>query len=176
MELPAAIRALADAPAASALLGGPTPHGGWLFGQGGWARPASLCSHAGRLRQPSAAALPPRSAAARASRRKLAGARCRRRLLAEAPTVILANGAGAVDIAQAAQLPLARLRGQVTHLAQELGPRLSLVVCREAYVTPPNQGVICAGATYSSDDDRALRASCQQENLARLAEIIPARR
>ncbi len=163
-----------DAPAASALLGGPTPHGGWLFGQGGWARPASLCAAllaacGSRLQQRF------HRAALRLERHgenwqvfDASGA-----LLAEAPTVILANGAGAVDIAQAAQLPLARLRGQVTHLAQELGPRLSLAVCREAYVTPPNQGVICAGATYSSDDDRELRTSCQQENLARLAEIIP---
>ncbi|MYN46651.1 FAD-dependent 5-carboxymethylaminomethyl-2-thiouridine(34) oxidoreductase MnmC [Pseudoduganella sp. FT93W] len=163
-----------DAPAASALLGGPTPHGGWLFGQGGWARPASLCAAllaacGSRLQQRF------HHEALRLERHgenwqvfDASGA-----MLAEAPVVILANGAGAVDIAQAAQLPLARLRGQVTHLPQELGPRLALAVCREAYVTPPNQGVICAGATYSSDDDRALRASCQQENLARLAEIIP---
>jgi len=163
-----------DAQAAGALLGGPTPHGGWLFGQGGWARPASLCAAllaacgtrlAQRFHQ-EALRLQPQGEHWQVF--DASGA-----LLAEAPTVILANGAGAVDIAQAAQLPLARLRGQVTHLAQELGPRLSLAVCREAYVTPPNQGVICAGATYSSDDEKQLRASCQQENLARLAEIIP---
>lgn len=163
-----------DAAAASTLLGGATPHGGWLFGQGGWARPASLCT-----------ALLAACGTRLQQRLHTEVLRLQRQgenwqvfdasgpLLGEAPTVILANGAGAVDIAQAAQLPLARLRGQVTHLAQELGPRLSLAVCREAYVTPPNQGVICAGATYSSDDERELRHSCQQENLARLAEIIP---
>jgi tRNA 5-methylaminomethyl-2-thiouridine biosynthesis bifunctional protein len=33
--------------------------------------------------------------------------------------------------------------------------------------------MVCAGATYDSDDDPALRASSQLENLTRLAEIIP---
>ncbi len=163
-----------DADAASALLGGPTPHGGWLFEQGGWARPGSLCA---ALLDACGTRLQRRfsSEALRLQRHdghwQVFGAGDH--LLAQAPTVVLANGGAALDIAQSAELPLTRLRGQVTHLAQEHGPRLSLAVCREAYVTPPNQGFICAGATYDRDDDKALRASCQQENLARLAEIIP---
>lgn len=163
-----------DAAAASALLGGPTPDGGWLFEQGGWARPGSLCA---ALLDACGTRLQRRfsSEALRLQRHdgqwQVFGAADS--LLAEAPTVVLANGGAALEIAQSAQLPLTRLRGQVTHLAQENGPRLSLAVCREAYVTPPNQGIICAGATYDRDDDKALRVSCQQENLARLAEIIP---
>jgi tRNA 5-methylaminomethyl-2-thiouridine biosynthesis bifunctional protein len=100
-----------------------------------------------------------------------------------APTVILANGNGAVKVAQASQLPLSSLRGQVTHLAVDGAdadghaplrpPRLPLVVCREAYVTPAANGVVSAGATYDNDDDPALRASSQLENLTRLAEIVP---
>jgi tRNA 5-methylaminomethyl-2-thiouridine biosynthesis bifunctional protein len=62
----------------------------------------------------------------------------------------------------------------VTHLAPERVPAQSLVVCREAYITPPFEGVICAGATYDDDADPALRAASQQENMARLAEILPA--
>jgi tRNA 5-methylaminomethyl-2-thiouridine biosynthesis bifunctional protein len=93
-------------------------------------------------------------------------------LLAQAPTLVLANGTGATQLAQAAELPLAALRGQVTHLAPERVPPLSLVVCREAYVTPPSDGIVCAGATYGSDEERALRPSCQQENLARLAGML----
>jgi tRNA 5-methylaminomethyl-2-thiouridine biosynthesis bifunctional protein len=96
-------------------------------------------------------------------------------LIAQAPTVILASGASAGKIEQAAQLPLFRLRGQVTHLPVDsvAAPVLPLVVCREAYVTPPSLGTVCAGATYDDDDDTALRASSQHENLTRLAEIIP---
>jgi tRNA 5-methylaminomethyl-2-thiouridine biosynthesis bifunctional protein len=103
-------------------------------------------------------------------------------LIAQAPTVVLASGASAVRIDQAAELPLSALRGQVTHLtvgdsgahgAGAAPPLLSLVVCREAYVTPPSNGIVSAGATYDNDDDPALRAGSQLENLTRLAEIIP---
>jgi tRNA 5-methylaminomethyl-2-thiouridine biosynthesis bifunctional protein len=95
-------------------------------------------------------------------------------LIAQAPTAILASGAAASNIEQAAELPLFKLRGQVTHLPLDVAPpQLPLVVCREAYVTPPSNGIVCAGATYDNDDDPRLRASSQQENLTRLAEIIP---
>jgi len=173
---PPAFARWADAAEAGALLGGATPHGGWLFAQGGWARPSSLCAAmldacGDRLQRVFC------SEAITLHRTgdgewlvEGAGAT----LLAPAPTVILANGAGAVQIAQAAQLPLQSLRGQVTHLAVGTSaPQLPLVVCREAYVTPAADGIVCAGATYDNDDDRALRASSQRENLARLAEIVP---
>jgi tRNA 5-methylaminomethyl-2-thiouridine biosynthesis bifunctional protein len=162
-----------DAPAASALLGSATPHGGWLFGQGGWARPSSLClamleACGARLRRLFCAeALTLARVDGEWQVRAADGA-----LLAQAPTLVLANGTGATRLAQAAELPLSSLRGQVTHLAPDRLPALPLVVCREAYVTPPSDGVVCAGATYGTDDDPALRPSCQQENLARLAEIL----
>lgn len=164
------------ADAAGRLLGGETPHGGWLFEQGGWARPASLCEAmlaacGERLRRVfHAQALGLRRVDGEWRVLGADGA-----AIAQAPTAILANGTGAVDIAQAAQLPLSALRGQVTHLAAgETGvPRLPLVVCREAYVTPPANGIVCAGATYDNDDDPALRAGSQLENLTRLAEIVP---
>nr|WP_229261304.1 FAD-dependent 5-carboxymethylaminomethyl-2-thiouridine(34) oxidoreductase MnmC [Duganella alba] len=167
----------ADAPEASALIGAPTPHGGWLFGQGGWARPASLCEAmlaacGERLQRVFCTeALDLQREDGEWLVRAAGGA-----LIAQAPTVILAGGAGATRIAQAAELPLSRLRGQVTHLpvdAAATPPVLPLVVCREAYVTPPSGGIVCAGATYDNDDDPALRASSQLENLTRLAEIIP---
>lgn len=194
----------ADAQEASALIGADTPHGGWLFAQGGWARPASLC-------EAMLAACGERlqrvfCAEALSLQRvddewQVSGADGA--LLAQAPTVILASGASANQLAQAAELPLSKLRGQVTHLpvdpatpagaaspvaaqtpaagsspvaGAQLAPRppvLPLVVCREAYVTPPSGGIVCAGATYDNDDDPALRASSQLENLTRLAEIIP---
>ena len=175
---PAYARWLAAADAGR-LLGGETPHGGWLFEQGGWARPASLCETlldacGDRLRRLfHAQALSLRRIDGEWNVLGVDGA-----AIARAPTVILAGGAGAVDIAQAAQLPLSALRGQVTHLALDNpgsagAPRLPLVVCREAYVTPPANGIVCAGATYDNDDDPQLRADSQLENLTRLAEIVP---
>jgi tRNA 5-methylaminomethyl-2-thiouridine biosynthesis bifunctional protein len=166
-----------DAEAAGARIGAPTPHGGWLFEQGGWARPASLCEAmlaacGQRLRREFATeALVLQRVDGEWQVRGIDGA-----LIAQAPTVVLAGGAGALRIAQAAELPLSALRGQVTHLAVGDGagpPLLPLVVCREAYVTPPSNGIVSAGATYDNDDDPALRADSQLENLTRLAEIIP---
>ncbi|GJJ04661.1 tRNA 5-methylaminomethyl-2-thiouridine biosynthesis bifunctional protein MnmC [Duganella rhizosphaerae] len=190
-----------EAGAAGELLGGATPHGGWLFELGGWVRPASLCEAmldacGERLQRVFAAeALDLRRVDGEWQVRASDGT-----LIAQAPTVVLANGASAINIAQAAELPLSRLRGQVTHLTvpdpahdaraahnaraahdardahddrAPSPPLLPLVVCREAYVTPPANGIVCAGATYDNDDDTELRASSQLENLTRLAEIVP---
>ncbi|MBV6321599.1 FAD-dependent 5-carboxymethylaminomethyl-2-thiouridine(34) oxidoreductase MnmC [Duganella violaceipulchra] len=172
-----------EAGAAGELLGGPTPHGGWLFELGGWVRPASLCEAmldacGDRLQRVFAAeALELQRVDGEWQVRDIDGT-----LIAQAPTVVLANGASAINIAQAAELPLSRLRGQVTHLTvpdaardphAPAPPQLPLVVCREAYVTPPANGIVCAGATYDDDDDPELRASSQLENLTRLAGIVP---
>jgi tRNA 5-methylaminomethyl-2-thiouridine biosynthesis bifunctional protein len=165
----------ADAHEASALIGAATPHGGWLFEQGGWARPSSLCEAmlaacGERLQRVFCTeAVNLQRVDGEWQVRSADGA-----LIAQAPTVILASGAAANNIEQAAELPLFKLRGQVTHLSLDVAPpQLPLVVCREAYVTPPANGIVCAGATYDNDDDPQLRADSQLENLTRLAEIIP---
>ncbi|MTV40306.1 FAD-dependent 5-carboxymethylaminomethyl-2-thiouridine(34) oxidoreductase MnmC [Duganella radicis] len=177
---PQAYARWADAQEASTLIGATTPHGGWLFEQGGWARPSSLCEAmlnacGDRLQRVfHTEALSLQRIGDEWLVRGADGA-----LIAQAPTAILAGGAQAGQIEQAAELPLFKLRGQVTHLALDPAPAaprppvLPLVVCREAYVTPPSNGIVCAGATYDNDDEPSLRASSQLENLTRLAEIIP---
>src|SRR5450830_227846 len=93
-------------------------------------------------------------------------------VLAAAPTVIVASGGAA--FAQTAALPLQRVRGQVTHLAQASEPGLQrdYVLCREAYLTPAAGGTHSMGATYDDDDDPALRPSSQHENLAHLRAML----
>jgi tRNA 5-methylaminomethyl-2-thiouridine biosynthesis bifunctional protein len=167
-----------DAEAAGKLLGATTPDGGWLFELGGWVRPASLCEAmlAACDHLPGEPLRRVFCTEALDLRRVAGEWQVRGRdgeLLAQAPTVVLANGTSAAKVAQAAELPLSALRGQVTHLAASDAPQLPLVVCREAYVTPPANGVVCAGATYDNDGDPALRAASQLENLTRLAEIVP---
>jgi tRNA 5-methylaminomethyl-2-thiouridine biosynthesis bifunctional protein len=166
-----------DAHAASALLGSDTPHGAWLFAQGGWANPASVCramlaACGDRLtRIFHAEAITLRNANGEWEAVAADG-----RVIASAPTVVLANGAGATGIAQASGLPLYTMRGQVTHLPAHAFPQLKMVVCREAYMTPPVQGITSVGATYDRDDDRGLRAESQEENLQRAEEILGAER
>jgi tRNA 5-methylaminomethyl-2-thiouridine biosynthesis bifunctional protein len=169
-----------DALAASRLLGAPTPDGGWLFSQGGWAHPAAICratldacgARLTRIFHAEALQLVRQDGADGAASlwqvRAADGA-----LLAEAPHVILANGAGARFIEQSSALPLYTMRGQVTHLAEHDFQAPPLVVCREAYMTPPVHGIVSVGATYDSDSDASLRLASQQENLARAREILP---
>jgi tRNA 5-methylaminomethyl-2-thiouridine biosynthesis bifunctional protein len=158
---------------AEAVLGLPAPHGGWLFAQGGWARPGSVC-------EAMLAACGGRLAAhfnVGATRLEADGdmwrvCRADGHEIARAATVILAGGAGSGEFAQAAWLPLARVRGQVSHIDATTLPALPLVLCREAYLTPASHGICCAGATYDSDADPALRQSSHEENLARLRALL----
>ncbi|MDB5754446.1 MAG: tRNA 5-methylaminomethyl-2-thiouridine biosynthesis protein, partial [Massilia sp.] len=47
-----------------------------------------------------------------------------------------------------------------------------VVLCREAYITPASHGVRSAGASYDEDDDPALRASSQDENLDKVRSML----
>lgn len=162
-----------DAAQASAMLGVPTPHGAWHFPQGGWATPATACramlaACGERLQRIfHAEAISLQQVDGQWQVRAADG-----RVLACAPNVILANGAGATQLAQAAQLPLYTMRGQVTHIAAGSFPSLPLVVCREAYMTPVVEGLASVGATYDKDDERALRQASQDENLARAGDML----
>jgi tRNA 5-methylaminomethyl-2-thiouridine biosynthesis bifunctional protein len=104
--------------------------------------------------------------------------------VASAPTLVLANGCGATAFSQAADLPLAAVRGQVTHLTRGMLPELPLVVCRDAYMTPPAtppstppsipgaDAIVSVGATYDLDAGCALRASSQRGNLQKIAALL----
>jgi tRNA 5-methylaminomethyl-2-thiouridine biosynthesis bifunctional protein len=162
-----------DAAQAGALLGAPTPYGAWHFSQGGWATPATAC----RAMLQACGDRLQRLFHTEALHIERAGGEWRvldgdATVLASAPTVVLANGAGATSIAQASGLPLYTMRGQVTHLQQGSLPDLALVVCREAYMTPPVAGLVSVGATYDQSGDGRLWQSSQDENLQRAAEIL----
>jgi tRNA 5-methylaminomethyl-2-thiouridine biosynthesis bifunctional protein len=163
-----------ERPQAEALLGLPAPDGGWLFRQGGWARPGSvveamLAACGGRLQQ--------RFGVGKVqvgyedghwSVTDEHGV-----LVARASNLILANGAGAIQVPQAAPLPLTAMRGQVSHVPAAMLPPLPLVLCREAYLTPPSHGVASAGATYDLDDaDPALSPASHAQNLERLRGLL----
>ena len=166
-----------ESPEAEALLGLPAPDGAWLFRQGGWARPGSVC------------AAMMAACGDRLTARFGVGSVTLERgddgvddawlvraedgaVIAQAPTVVLAGGAASGAFPQASRLPLSALRGQVTHLDASTLPSLPYVLCREAYLTPAANGLACAGATYDLDADPALRAASQQENIERLQALV----
>ncbi|WP_296952172.1 FAD-dependent 5-carboxymethylaminomethyl-2-thiouridine(34) oxidoreductase MnmC [uncultured Massilia sp.] len=159
--------------AAQALLGLPAPDGGWLFRQGGWARPASVCAAllaacGSRLEQRFGVGdVTIERNGAQWEVRDAAGT-----AIAHAPNLVLANGAGAARIAQAAPLPLTAMRGQVSHVPAAMLPALPVVLCREAYLTPPRDGLCSAGATYDLDPDPQLSPASHAENLDKLRGLL----
>jgi tRNA 5-methylaminomethyl-2-thiouridine biosynthesis bifunctional protein len=162
-----------DAAAAMELTGEPL-NGGWLFPQGGWVHPESLC----RALLAACGARVERRFTQHAAKLERIGERWRvsdgsGMLIAEAPVVILANGTNATFFPQTQCLPLTAMRGQVTHIPAALLPALPVVLCGEGYMTRPSQGICSVGASYDVDIDPSLRTDSHAENLQRLAQILP---
>ncbi len=158
---------------ASAMLGLLAPEGGWLFPQGGWARPGSVCD---AMLAACGDRLDARFGAGSVRLERVGdewqAVDAQGIVLAQAPTVILASGAGAKAFPLTAPLPLDALRGQVSHIAADSLPPLPLVLCREAYLTPASHGICCAGATYDPDPDPALWQSSHDDNLGKLRALL----
>ena len=180
LNLPADLVSFLDHAAAEAKTGRPLAHGGWWFPAGGWVNPASLCN----------ALL----AAGGASIRAHYGVTVSRleptaygwqifdnanNLLGSAPHLIVAN-AQAADALLPCPVPLTLgpIRGQISYL-EELAdnishPPLRHVLCRFGYLTPPESGTLCIGASFDSgDSDLHSRLSDHQGNLQRLEELLP---
>ncbi|MES2315946.1 MAG: FAD-dependent 5-carboxymethylaminomethyl-2-thiouridine(34) oxidoreductase MnmC [Pseudomonadota bacterium] len=162
-----------EAPEAAALAGVPAPDGAWVFAQGGWARPSSVCE---AMLAACGPALVRRFGVGNASLARRGGEwevlGPDGAMIASAPVVIVANGTGVLKLAQTAALPLAAVRGQVTHLAAGSLPALPHVLCREAYLTPAVNGWHSLGASYDDDDDTALREASQRDNLDKIRSLL----
>lgn len=163
-----------DAGQASARVGMRTGSG-WYFPDGGWLNPASVCeamlracgTHLTRHFGQAATTL-------RRSDDQWQAVAADGRVLAQAPAVILANGMGALQFAQAQALPLTALRGQVTHIpATGLLATLPLALCGDGYLTPPSAGIVSLGASYDDDQDAALRVQSHLGNLHKLQQMLP---
>jgi tRNA 5-methylaminomethyl-2-thiouridine biosynthesis bifunctional protein len=162
-----------EADAASALLGSNAPDGAWLFRHGGWARPASVCA---AMLAACGARLETRFGTGSVTLGRDGGQwqvrDAQGAVVARAPVAVLANGTGANGLAQASTLPLAAVRGQVTHLAAGALRALPFVLCREAYLTPASHDIVSAGATYDQDGEGTLRAASQDENLGKIRALL----
>lgn len=163
-----------DAAEASALLHWPVPLGAWLFPQGGHANPPSLC-------RAYLARFPERierhfAQEALSLEHGEAGWRVLAKTgqtLAQADTVILASGAEARRFGQSQHLPIRRIRGQVSHIAEGRLPSLPMALTREGYATPALDGWHCAGASYELEEDPALSPASSASNLVRLDQMLP---
>ncbi|WP_192954851.1 bifunctional tRNA (5-methylaminomethyl-2-thiouridine)(34)-methyltransferase MnmD/FAD-dependent 5-carboxymethylaminomethyl-2-thiouridine(34) oxidoreductase MnmC [Gallaecimonas mangrovi] len=92
------------------------------------------------------------------------------RVLGVFDTVIFAAGAG--NIALTDQLPLTAVRGQISQLqADGQSANLKTVLCHNGYMTPPEAGTLCIGASFVRQDlGSELRDSEHQENVAKMQQ------
>jgi tRNA 5-methylaminomethyl-2-thiouridine biosynthesis bifunctional protein len=170
---PAELVQVLDRDEAQRLAGIELGQGGLFYPEGGWVHPPALC----RLQasHPLIALQGHRHVLELRREQGLWQAWDGDRLLASAPVVVLANAAQVTALPQAAGLPLKRIRGQITRLAQTAGSQaLKTVVCAEGYVAPARLGEHTLGASFDfhSDDLRPTEAE-HRGNLELLSQISP---
>lgn len=147
------------------------PAGGLFYPEGGWVHPPALCqllaSHPQirLLTHSDVLELTPHADGWQASSQG--------QQLASAPVVVLAGAADIRNFAQAADLPLKRIRGQITRLPHTAASRaLRTVVCAEGYIAPARNGEHCLGASFDfSNEDLTATAAEHRSNLQLLEEI-----
>ena len=177
LGLPPDFAAFLERGAATALIGREVVHGGWWFPGGGWVSPGSVCK---ALLAAGGEFIHGRFATEVAALRQTADGwqalDAAGKLLADAPHIILAN-AHAANRLLTQTLPLTPIRGQVSYLPgpwREAMSALHHVVCRSGYITPPQAGTACVGASFDSGDiDLTPRLADHAGNLQRLEELLP---
>ena len=164
-----------DGTGAAAIAGRPVARGGWWFPSGAVV-PISGFAIASKARGGERMQRVP---GRRVERIERAGGQWRAldagaRVIAEAPTLVLANAADAARLAPEARLRLSAVRGQVTYLADDPRRRLDVVVSGNGYIAPLPDGGHALGATYHHDDfDASVRIADHGENLARARALLP---
>jgi tRNA 5-methylaminomethyl-2-thiouridine biosynthesis bifunctional protein len=178
LKLPPDFAAFLERDAATALIGRDVAHGGWWFPNGGWVSPGSVCA---TLLAASGVHMHLHFGSEVASLRKYSDGwqalDARGDVLASAPHVILANAHAANRLLPQA-LPLTPIRGQISCLPQDMAERIDPpfhhVLCRSGYVTPPQAGIVCVGASFDSGDaDLSIRPADHAGNMQRLDELLP---
>lgn len=147
------------------------PAGGLFYPDAGWVHPPALCR---QLVQHPLIELRPYQEALSLSRQDdrwcVEG---QNSVLAEAPVLVLACAAEISRLLPDANLPLKRIRGQISRLpASEASRALHTVVCAEGYVAPPRGGEHTLGASFDfHNDDLAPSVAEHASNLELLREI-----
>ncbi|AZE68314.1 tRNA 5-methylaminomethyl-2-thiouridine biosynthesis bifunctional protein [Pseudomonas synxantha] len=162
-----------DAAQAQALAGVALDQGGLFFPEGGWVHPPALCEW--QARHPGIEVRLHQEALTLQQVDGQWQARDAEALIASAPVVVLAGAAEVKRFPFSAALPLKRIRGQITRLAQTTeSQHLSTVVCAQGYVAPARLGEHTLGASFAfNSDDLTPTLAEHADNLALLREISP---
>jgi tRNA 5-methylaminomethyl-2-thiouridine biosynthesis bifunctional protein len=160
-----------DQPAAEARSGVALGSGGLFYPEGGWVHPPALCRL--QLAHATIRLISHREALELRRVDGLWQAWEGDRLIGSAPVAILAGAADIKRFAQSAELPLKRIRGQITRLLETPGSRtLGTVVCAEGYVAPSRLGEHTLGASFDfHSEDLTPNTADHLGNLELLREI-----
>jgi tRNA 5-methylaminomethyl-2-thiouridine biosynthesis bifunctional protein len=147
--------------------------GGLFYPQGGWVHPPALCRH--HASDKNIQLLTHHDVVELRRDGNLWQAFDGDRLLDAAPVVVLAGAAEIKRFPASEDLPLKRIRGQITRLAQTpTSASLSTVVCAEGYVAPGRLGEHTLGASFDfKSDDLTPTTAEHLGNLELLREISP---
>ncbi|MHC5788629.1 bifunctional tRNA (5-methylaminomethyl-2-thiouridine)(34)-methyltransferase MnmC2/FAD-dependent 5-carboxymethylaminomethyl-2-thiouridine(34) oxidoreductase MnmC1 [Pseudomonas idahonensis] len=162
---------LLDQPEAQALAGIGLDHGGLFYPEGGWVHPPALCQWQAKHQQIRVLTHQDVLELRRVDQQWQAWDG--ERMLASAAVVILAGAAEIKRFPASAELPLKRIRGQITRLPQTAHSQsLATVVCAEGYVAPPRLGEHTLGASFDfKSQDLTPTTAEHAGNLAMLREI-----
>lgn len=177
LGLPADYARAVDAAEASALAGTPLGAPGWFFAGGGWVDPRALC--AWWLERAGTHATV-RTGACVAALRREAGrwllVDARGQLLANAATVVVADGGGSLLLDGVPPRWVSRVRGQLSSSSVAGWPAVHvprLPVTGAGYVLPPVDGAIWFGAATQIDDgNAAIRDDDHRANLERVRSLL----
>ena len=168
---PESLLHLLDQSAAEARSGIRLASGGLFYPEGGWVHPPALCDR--QATHPNIRLIAHHEAL---ELRQVGGqwqAWDNERLIDSAPVVVLAGAADIKQFAQSAELPLKRIRGQITRLPETAASTaLSTVVCAEGYVAPARLGEHTLGASFDFNSvDLTPNLADHLGNLQMLEEI-----
>ena len=144
---PESLLRLLDQPAAEAQSGIALESGGLFYPEGGWVHPPALC-HA-QSEHPNIQLIAHQQALELRRVDDQWQVWSDEQLIDSAPVVVLAGAADIKQFSQSADLPLKRIRGQITRLPQTPASMgLRSVVCAEGYVAPARLGEHTLGASF----------------------------
>ncbi|GFM75749.1 tRNA 5-methylaminomethyl-2-thiouridine biosynthesis bifunctional protein MnmC [Pseudomonas cichorii] len=160
-----------DKPSAETRSGIELSWGGLFFPEGGWVHPPALCHS--QVAHPNIKLIAHHEAL---ELRRVDGqwqAWDQVQMIDSAPVVVLAGAADIKQFEHSADLPLKRIRGQITRLPQtEASQVLRTVVCAEGYVAPPRLGEHTLGASFDfNSNDLNTNTADHLSNLQLLQEI-----
>ncbi|MDP9044437.1 MAG: FAD-dependent 5-carboxymethylaminomethyl-2-thiouridine(34) oxidoreductase MnmC, partial [Pseudomonadota bacterium] len=163
-----------DARAASAIAGVTLRWPCWFYPSGGWIAPGGLA--ADYVRRAGSLAVVRHGLEVGALAQSPVGWQLldrQGRSVAQAGTVILANGFDALGLLGVANWPVSRLRGQISMTAESTWASPRVPIAGSGYVLPaPGGGALFGATSQRNDADPEVRAVDHAHNLARLADLM----